>query len=1158
MFWFKSALNELSMLDIGLRVCGRSTLDCAYADVRRWTRRFSLFTFHFSLFTFFTFHFSLAQNSVLAEGKTFKIGVTKTSIYRLDAAFFRQLGVNISDINPKNLRLFGNGGAMLPQPNAQPRATDLVENAVLVKGEADGRFDESDALWFFGQSPHEIRLNVAQNRLEHQLNLYSDTTFYFLQLGNALGLRLADQRAGTSGPLINFYDEYVFRETESVNRIQSGREWWGEYFGSQTQQEFVFETLGAQPNTPFLLHAATVAAAQVVTKFNLLLNGQAVGSQNIATVSTYRYDLKGQRTLQAHAGTLPPEASRLRVGVVFDKAGQSTAEGYLDFLGVQFRRTLRLYDEPTVVQSLASLQQDSVQYTIGQAPAALQVWDVTDGLRPRNQLLRLNGQEAVFGAAGRALRRFLLFTETQLQTPVSAVAVANQKLRAAATPDLLIVTGAAWLAQAQRLANFRKTHDKLDVLVVTMPQVFNEFSSGRLDPVAIRDFAKYLNDRQPNKLKYLLLFGDASFDFKNNTRNQEAVQMANFVPTYESRESAQPVFSYSSDDFFGFLKPNDGQWTEDYGGNHLLDVGVGRLPAKSREEARVLVDKLINYTQKNSRGRWQQRVAFVADDGDSNIHQQDADDLARIIERNTSTYDLTKIYVDAFQQVVSTATQRAPEINRRIDQTVNNGTLILNYTGHGGESIWAEEQILTLQDLFGWRNLNKLPLMVTATCEFGRFDNPNVVSGAELAVLSPRGGAIAMLTTARPVFANTNFLLNQAFYGTVFQPIDGQMPRLGDVMRITKNNSLSGVLNRNFTLLGDPSARLDYPENQIVVTTNDTLKAGKLVQLTGEIRQQNQLLMAFNGTATASVFDKETQLLTRGTESPPMRYGQFDSKLFEGKVTVRGGRFVVQFVVPKNIDYRLGNGRVSVYAVSNDSLTDAAGGNNRILVGGTDLLATDNKPPALQLFLNNENFTDGDNVDDTPLLIAKLTDENGLNLSRVGIGQDMILTLNDTLRLAVNDYFVANQDDFRAGTIRFPFSQLPAGPHQLRLKVWDTYNNSTEATLKFIVTQREAILKEVVVFPNPFSEQTTIQISPLTEGDDLEVLVQIMDLSGKVISSESYVSYNTDAKWQVATWNGTNRYNQNVAAGMYLVRLTARSLVSQKTQTLHKKVLYAR
>jgi Peptidase family C25 len=1132
---------------------------CWYKNVlsgllRRWTFDVG----HWAACLFFLLFTSpiFAQNSVLAEGKFFKIGVTKTSVYRLNATFFRELGVNIAEINPRNLRLFGNGGGMLPQSNNASRPTNLTENAIWVKGEADGRFDESDAVLFFGQSPHEIIYNAAEKRLEHQLNAYSDTTFYFLQLGNVPGLRLQNQQAGKSGAMLNTYDDYVFRETEAVNKIQSGREWWGEYFGSQVQQELIFEIQGVVGNAPFLLRAATVAAAQVNTKFSVLLNGQPVGSQSMATVSTYRYDLKGQRTLQNYAGTLAPETNRLRVGLTFDKAGQTSAEGYLDFVGVQFKRSLRRYDQPTIIQNLSSLGQDSVQYVVDQASAVLQIWDITDGLRPRNQLFRLNGAEATFGTDAKILRRFVLFAENQLQTPVVAAAMPNQNLRAAPTPELLIVTSGAWLAQAQRLANFRQTHDKLTTLVVTTAQVYNEFASGQPDPVAIRDFAKYLNDRQPNRLKYLLLFGDATYDFKNNSQLQDPSQMANLVPTYQSRESAQPVFSYSSDDFFGFLKPSDGVWNEDFSGNHLLDIGVGRLPAKTPDEARTMIDKLIRYTQKSASGRWQQRVTFVADDGDGNIHQQDADDLAALIGRTATAYDISKIYVDAFPQVVSSTLQRAPEVNRHIDQSVENGTLILNYTGHGGASIWAEEQILTLQDLLGWRNFNNMPLLVTATCEFGRFDDPNVVSGAELAVLSPRGGAIAALTTTRPVFANTNFLLNQAFYGSVFQSVDGQMPRLGDVMRLTKNNSLSGVLNRNFTLLGDPSMRLNYPENQVKITTNDTLKAGKLVTIKGEIRRQNQLLNNFNGTATVSVFDKETQFATKGTESSPMRYGQFDSKLFEGKATVQNGRFAVQFVVPKNIDYRLGKGRVSVHAMSADSLVNAAGGSNQVLVGGSDVLVADNKPPVMTLFLNNEDFKNGGEVNENPLFIAKISDENGLNLSRAGIGQDMRLTLNDTLALTMNDYFTANQDDFRAGVILFPFQQLPAGNHKLKLKVWDTYNNATEGTLDFRVLPSGKVLKNWVVFPNPFSDIATVQLSPMKEGDDLEMSMQIFDLSGKLVKAEKYDSYNTDNDWKAATWQGTDQYNQKVATGVYSLRLTVRSLVTQKVQIVLSKLLY--
>ncbi|MEZ4901542.1 MAG: type IX secretion system sortase PorU [Spirosomataceae bacterium] len=885
-------INKWEMGNTAREIGSRhSTFDIQYA------------TFHFLLgILFFILHSSFfnvkAQNSVLSEGRWFKIGITKTAVYRLDASFLKQLGLNIAEINPKNLRLYGNGGAMLPQRNDAPRATDLTENAVLIKGEADGRFDEGDALWFFGESPHQIRYNTLEKRLEHQLNLYSDTTFYFLKIDTQAGLRVQSQAAGNSGALINTFDDYVFRETENYNRIQSGREWWGEYFGSQTRQDFNADINGLLPDSPIKLTVASVAAAQVTTQFLVSVNGQSLGEQTMGTVSTFRYDSKGQRTQKTYQGKLSNAINRATMSFTFDKAGQANADGYLDFFGLQMQRTLRLYDQATVFQNISTLSQDSVRYLIAQATPQMQLWDITNPLKPSSQSYRLNGTEATFGSAGKTLKRFVVFTEAQLQIPLSVQPVVNQNIRALPTPNLLIVTAPFVQKQAQQLANFRRQNDGLEVGVVTTTQLYNEFGGGQADPTAIRDFTKYLNDRQPNKFRYLLLFGDASYDYKNNLKAFSPLEMAYFVPTYESRESGHPVFSFSSDDYFGFLKPTDGDWEEDFNGNHLLDIGVGRLPVKSIVEAEAVVSKLIRYNTKRSRGTWRQRIAFVADDGDANLHQKDADNLSKIIKTTTPTYNLRKVFVDAYPQI-GTSAVRAPEVNKAIDRYVNEGVLIMNYTGHGGTSIWADEQILTLQNLLNWRNLDNMPLIITATCEFGRYDNPAEVSGAEIAVLSPRGGAIAMLTTARPVYASTNFLLNEAFYRAAFQAQNGQMPRLGDLIRVTKNNSLSSVLNRNFTLLGDPSLRLNYPDYEVKITTNDTLEAGSLVKFSGEIIQKNERVEDFEGTAIITVYDKENQLVTLGHDEDKMNYEQYESKLFEGQVSVKKGSFLYSWSFQK-------------------------------------------------------------------------------------------------------------------------------------------------------------------------------------------------------------------------------------------------------------------
>lgn len=1092
---------------------------------------------------------SFAQNSVLSSGRWFKIGVTQTGVYKIDAAYLKQMGVDPSQINPKYLRLFGNGGGMLPQSNQIPRATDLIENAVYVKGETDSRFDEADALWFFGQSPHEITYNATENRLEHRLNLYSDTTFYFLQIGNEAGRRIMPQSAGKSGALITTFDDYVFKESELYNRTQSGREWWGEYFGSQTRQEFKADLPGVLPDSPFKFTAATVAAAQVVTKFGFTINGQAIGEQTMGTVTTYRYDAKGQRTQRTYEGKLSGASNTVSMVLTFDKAGQGSAEGYLDFLGIQLQRSLRLYSQPTIFQSLASLAQDSVRYVISQATAQMQLWDITVPQRPLQQTYQLNGTEATFGKEGKTLKRFVVFTEEQLQKPLSFKAITNQNIRAMKAPNMLIVTPVAWQKQAQKLADFRSQNDGLEVAVVPISQVYNEFASGQADPTAIRDLVRYMYQKDAQKLKYLLLFGDASYDYKNNMKALSPQEMSLFVPTYESRESSQPVLSFGSDDYYGFLEDNEGEWTEDYSGNHTLDVGVGRLPIKSVEEAEAVINKLMRYNTKRSRGNWRQKIVFVADDGDSNLHQQDADNLSKVVAKLSPTYDLRKLYVDAYPQI-GTTSQHAPEVGKAIDKYIKEGAFIVNYTGHGGTSIWADEQIVTLQNLLSWRNLDNMPLIITATCEFGRFDNPAEVSGAEIAVLSHTGGAIAMLTTARPVYASTNYLLNNAFYEAAFQKSSGEVLRLGDLMKQTKNNSFSGVFNRNFTLLGDPSLRLNYPDYSIEVTAKDTLRAGGKGQILGEVKNGNTTVADFNGLARITVFGPENKIETLGNEGSKMTYGEYNTRLFEGLVSIKAGKFTADFIVPKNVEEKLARGRVQVYAVREDSLADASGGSNQIWVSGKAAIAEDNTPPKLSMYLNDGTFVDGNEVEDSPILIAEIADENGINLSK-----NMVLTLNDTLSMVVNQYFVSNKDDYRKGTLRYPFYKLSAGEYVLTLKIEDTYNNSSTQALRFKVGSQIRLIKNLIAYPNPFVEQTKLQIELVDEGDDVDIKTQIFDLNGQLIRTSNQTIYHSDKIIEAFNWDGTNNAGQAIPKGMYVYKVSIYSITRQYTQSLGGKLV---
>jgi hypothetical protein len=1097
---------------------------------------------------------SLAQ-SVLQQGVWVKIGVTQSGMYRLDQAALARINLAFTSADPRRIRLYGNGGAPLPQLNAAPRASDLTENAIQVTGEADGRFDAGDAILFFGQSPHVVRYDSLARRFSHQINPYADTTFYYVTIGASAGLRVASRPAGTvtATSSITTFDDYQFHEKElqKLQKVHSGRDWLGEYMTLDTTQTVLFDMPGLVPDTPVRLTASAMAGALNPVSFRLQLNGQTAGSLLVPSISGAEYDLQGVVKTDTFAIVPKAVTNPVRLALTFLNYDQRSAGVYLDFLAIQTRRELRQYEQAAWVRRVVA-----GQVAIRQTTAGLRVWDVTNPLRPIEQAyVRSAAQEA--GWSNTRLSDYFLFTDAQLLTPVALAPVANQNVRGQTAPNLLIVTPAAWLDQAERLAAFRRQHDKLSVLVVTTAQVYNEFGSGQPDPTAIRDAVRYFYQKQPNQLQYVLLMGDATFDYKNIYRQVSASQQANMVPVYESRQSLHPVESYSSDDYYGFMDATEGEWAESGMDDHRMEVGVGRLPVKSVDEARTVVDKLIRYaTDPSLAGDWQTQVTLIADDGDYNIHQRDADQLAVSIETRSPAYRPDRVFLSDFPQVAVDGGQKAPLVNQRITRAVTDGRLIVNYSGHGGVLTLADEQIITLQEIQSWKN-KRLPLFVTATCQFGRYDDPNTTSGAELLLLSRTGGAVGLLTTTRPVYANTNLLLNDAFYKAVFLPINGEMPRLGDVMRITKNNSLSGPVNRNFALLGDPSMQLAYPKAQVALTQvngravtssrRDTLRALQTVELTGEVQQQGQRLGDFTGTLRLTLYDKATTKTTLGAEvdSPKMSYQSFSNTIFTGQVPVQQGRFVVRFTMPKDIDYTIGRAKLYSYAIRADSLLDALGSYDSLRVGGSVVAdSLDTEPPVMTLSVV-DGTVQGDITKvpgpDVTLRIG-LVDNRGINVARSGLGHELTAQLGNQPPVVLNDMYVADGTNGRQGEARYTFRNVEPGNYKVRVKAWDINNNSVEGALSIVVSEPLGLaVRTLVATPNPIRTEATLTAELNRTGEPLDWTVDIYDLNGRLVNQQAGQCLDCPAKLDIGTWNGQTTAGQLVPNGQYIIRLQVRS-----------------
>ena len=713
---------------------------------------------------------------------------------------------------------------------------------------------------------------------------------------------------------------------------------------------------------------------------------------------------------------------------------------------------------------------------------------------------------------------------------------------------------------AQDLASHRQTHNGYKVQLVEIGQLYNEFASGKQDPTAIRDFAKMLFDRSPN-FKYLLLFGDGSFDYKN-IKNLE--NPSGFIPVYETEESLDPINGFPSDDYFALLSDQEGDNLRG-----ALDIAVGRIPVTTPEEAQVVVKKLINYdTNPAGLGDWRIRQAFVADDEDGGLHQRQGNDIATSVATTYDVFNVDKIFLDAYQQVTTPGGQRYPAAKEAINNDIFKGLLVINYMGHGGSSGWSQERVLQTNDILSWTNFNKLPLFVTATCSFTGYDDPNFTTAGELVLLNPNGGGIGLFTTVRAVYSSSNERLTKAVFEQLFEKVDGEHPPIGELMRLGKNSNSQDTTNinaRKFTLIGDPSMDLALPKYNVVTDKIDgiTIEAGQIdtiravqkVTIEGYIEDRNGgVLSDFNGKIFPTIYDKKTIVENLGQDATS-RVLPFDIQknvLFKGTASVRNGRFQFSFVVPKDINYEFGLGKISYYA--ENGVVDAAGFYNNIIIGGTNPnAATDNEGPLVEVFMNDSTFIFGGVTDPNPTLFVQLSDENGINIAGTSIGHDLtgVLDNNTQNTLQLNDFYESKLDSYTEGTVRFPLKDLAVGTHQIKIKAWDVCNNSSEGFTEFLVsTSAEGALEQVLNYPNPFTTNTDFQFSHnLGSGQLLEVQVRIFTVSGRLVKTIDSQVISEGNRVSGINWDGRDDYGGNLARGVYLYKVSIRPTATSSTTT---------
>ena len=1106
------------------------------------------------------------QNSVLNSGEWYKFYVDKSGIFRLSRSFLSQLGLNTNSIDPRNIKIFGNGGNMLPLSNSVEYPVDPIENAIKVHGEDDGVFNNSDYILFYAQGPNAYNSDSNTN-----LNLYSDQTAYFINISPSPGKRILEnvQPVNTANTIVDSYTAYKYHELDEYNIAKIGRRWFGDRFDFESNQTFEFTFPNLRTSEPINLRVYTAAVSEISTSMSVEINNQEVSNLNYTSINDPILVSGDYFT-----GEIMVSNSNISVDLNYNNNGNPSSVAYLDYISLEGTCDLNYNGDQFIFYNKNVVDLSGIaQYNITNANSISNIWEITD-LNNVSEIF-IDGSESTvsFKALLGEEKRYIAFNQESFYEPIieGETNLENQDLKSNIflddqnqfqDLDYLIICRSDMLYEAERLAQINRDFNNLNVKVVTLEKIYNEFSSGNQDIAAIRNFVKYIYfnaSDESRRIKYLCLFGDASFDYKDRIS-----QNTNIVPSWHSLNSYSLTSSYVSDDFFGMMDNSEGMMEN----SDKLDIAVGRILADSPQRATDLVDKISSYYNANSYGDWRNKLIVISDDVDEpweSIIQGTSNSLADLITDNKPFFNVKKILSDAYVQESSSGGERYPEVNNAIIDGIELGALVVNYFGHGGEDGIARERIFDKIDATELSNENKLNCFVSVTCEFTKFDNPGRNTAGEFLYWNKNGGAIALITTTRQIFVSVGVNFNLTLENYLFSLNSDNYHTMAEALRLTKNDpSISGSDQRRLVFfIGDPAMKLAIPKPNIRITEindilinefTEPLQGLSSVKIEGQIDDEfGNKIDDYQGELVTTVFDKNIDRSTLGNDGTSQNdspiildFTTLGEVLFRGRSSIENGDFNVNFIVPRDVVMEVGNGKMSFYSKSNSNLMDQNGSNLDVLIGGINEDADeDNMGPEIELFMNDEAFISGGITNENPHLLVKLFDENGINTSS-GIGHDIVAVLDDDVAnsFRLNDYYEANLDDYQNGTINYPLRDISPGLHTLSLKAWDVYNNSSTSEIQFVVHDQdlELVISNVLNYPNPFINYTEFWFNH-NSSSDLSVSIQIFTISGKLVKTiNGYVNTsNSSSLSRDLSWNARDDFGDKVAKGVYIYRLTVRS-----------------
>ncbi len=1125
--------------------------------------------------------FSTLSNSVLASGDWYRFYVEKSGVYKISKTFLQQLGLKLNNIDPRKIKIYGNGGQMLPLSNAVEYPSDLTENAIYFEGEADGVFDSQDYILFYAEGVD----NWSAENLSHN-NLYSDKSYYYVTIQGDNGKRIAPMPVPTTTTItpIAIYDEYQYHESDLINVARLGRRWFGEQFNIDDNQVFDFEFPNIVSGSNIAITVAGAAVAFNLTSMTITANGASAGSLNFPAVGV---SSDGPRGFDVTTSSSFPAATNVSVELQYNNNGVPASSGYLDYIILKAKSNLKGHGKQFRFQyDDAASMTGAGEFQFSTASSISQVWDITD-IYNVTHVKNENQASFSFQADLGQVRKYIAVDNLDYFSPKkdSKPKIANQNLKGTIFKnaqgqfqdiEYLIITPAFLNSEAEKLADFHRNYSNMIVKVVNAESIYPEFSSGKQDIGGIRNFVKYVYNNassEQSKVKYLCLFGDASFDFKDRIPNN-----SNIIPIYHALPSFSLSGSYISDDFFVLMDDNEGNMVPAQAEG--LDIAVGRMPVSDVQQAAEMVNKVIEYHDIKSFGRWRNNFVLISDDVDQTGEyslEVGINDLGDDITAQKPFVNVKKIHTDSYVQEASAGGNRYPKAREDFVTAFQQGALVFNYFGHGGEDGLAHERILEKSDIQNLSNRYKYPLFVTITCEFTRFDNPYRPTAGEYMFWNKAGGAIALVTTTRQITISTGLGINEDFSENLYGYGTNELGTIAEALRVAKVGYGSNPLMVFY--IGDPAIKLAIPKPTIVLTkvndvpiteTIDDFKALSTIKLAGEVRDENgnNLLSNYNGDLSVNIYDKPIERTTLGNDGTTdsndqlllLDFTNLGETIFRGNASITNGLFELSFVVPRDIRVQpLGNGRISFYAKRTNQLLDQTGQNMDIKVGGINTNApVDDIAPRAKLYMNDQTFVNGGITNESPIFLALLEDENGINTAS-GIGHDIIAVLDgdESKPYIMNDYYEADADDYTKGKVQFPFRNLEVGLHTITFFAWDVYNNPITAEIQFVVVGDESLtLKNVLNYPNPFVSYTQFWFTHNRPFEPLEVQVQVMTITGKIVWTKNQIVTTEGFLSREVTWDGKDDFGDRIGKGVYVYKLTVKStLTNKKTEKYEKLVI---